>query len=66
LRRQLRLHSEWKKKVLIIPLLASEYADTLNLPVFENILRQLKDITYLSQIIFGLDGASESEAFLFS
>jgi glucosyl-3-phosphoglycerate synthase len=44
--------------------LASEFTDSSNLPVFENILRQLKDATYLSQIIFGLDGASESDAFL--
>ncbi len=49
---------------MIIPLLASEFTDSSNLPVFENILRQLKDATYLSQIIFGLDGASESDAFL--
>jgi glucosyl-3-phosphoglycerate synthase len=49
---------------LIIPLLASEFTDSSNLPVFENILKQLKDATYLSQIIFGLDGASESDAFL--
>jgi glucosyl-3-phosphoglycerate synthase len=49
---------------LIIPLLASEFTDSSNLPVFENILRQLKDATYLSQIIFGLDGASEADAFL--
>jgi hypothetical protein len=49
---------------LIVPLLASEFTDSSNLPVFENILRQLKDAAYLSQIIFGLDGASESDAFL--
>jgi glucosyl-3-phosphoglycerate synthase len=30
--------------------------------VFENILKQLKDATYLSQIIFGLDGATEKDA----
>lgn len=47
---------------MIIPLLASEFTEPSNLPVFENILRQLKDTTYLSQIIFGLDGASESDA----
>jgi glucosyl-3-phosphoglycerate synthase len=41
LRNQLRLRSKWKKTVIIIPLLASEYTDTENLPVFENILRQL-------------------------
>jgi glucosyl-3-phosphoglycerate synthase len=49
---------------LIIPLLASEYTDSSCRPVFENILRQLKDVTYLSQIIFGLDRASETDAFL--
>jgi glucosyl-3-phosphoglycerate synthase len=48
---------------LIIPLLASEFTDPRNLPIFENILKQLKDVTYLSQIIFGLDGASEDDAF---
>ena len=64
LKTQLRLHSRWKKTVLIVPSLASEYTDPDNLPVFENILKQLKDITYLSSIIFGLDGASEEEAFL--
>jgi len=64
LRRQLRLHSKWKKTVLIIPLLASEYTDPANLPVLENILKQLKDVTYLSQIIFGLDQASEEEAMM--
>jgi len=30
--------------------------------VFENILKQLKDVTYLSSIIFGLDGASKKDA----
>jgi len=48
---------------LIIPLLASEFTDPINLPVFQNILKQLKDTTYLSQIIFGLDRASEEDAF---
>lgn len=62
LKSQLRLHSKWKKTVLIIPLLASEYTDPSNLPVFENILKQLKDVTYLSQIIFGLDRAKEKDA----
>ncbi|MBW1801080.1 MAG: hypothetical protein JRJ85_10170 [Deltaproteobacteria bacterium] len=62
LRSQLRLHSKWKKTVLIVPLLATEYTDPNNFPVFENILRQLRDTTYLSLIIFGLDGASEEEA----
>jgi len=63
LRTQIRLHSRWKKTVLVIPLLASEYTDPSNLPVFENILKQLKDVNYLSTIIFGLDRATEAEAF---
>ena len=33
-----------------------------NLPVFENMLKQLGDIRYLSNIIFGLDRASEEDA----
>lgn len=32
--------------------------------MFENILKHLSDVPYLSQIIFGLDRASEAEAFL--
>ena len=62
MRSQLKLHSKWKKTILIIPLLASEFSDPQNLPVFENILKQLKDVNYLSSIIFGLDRASEAEA----
>jgi len=49
--------------VLIIPLLVSEYADPSNLPVFRNILRYLRIVPYLSHVIFGLDGATEEEAF---
>ena len=62
LRNQLKLHSKWKKTVLIVPLLASEYADPENRPVFENILRQLSEIRYLSAVIFGLDRAREEDA----
>jgi len=61
---QLRLHSKWKKTVLIVPLLATEYTDPENLPVLKNILRQLSEIRYLSAVIFGLDRASEEEAFV--
>jgi len=50
--------------VLVIPLLASEYTEPDNLPVFRNILKQLRDITYVSTVIFGLDMATEEEAFL--
>lgn len=63
LRNQLRLRSKWKKTVIIIPLLASEYTDPENLPVFENILRQIGEIRYLSAVIFGLDRAGERDAF---
>ncbi len=62
LRSQLRLHSRWKKTVLILPLLASEYMAAENAPVFRNILKQLKTVTYVSMIIFGLDRATEEEA----
>ena len=47
---------------MIIPTLASEYTDPANLPVFKNILRQLRNATYISTIIFGLDRATEQEA----
>ncbi len=50
--------------VLVVPLLASEYTEAENLPVFQNILRQLKAVTYVSRIIFGLDQATEKEAFV--
>jgi len=62
MRSQLRLHSKWKKTALIIPLLASEYTDPANLPVLKNILKQLKSVSYLSNIIFGLDRASKKDA----
>lgn len=64
LKAQLRLHSKWKKTVLVVPLLASEYTDPANLAIFQRILRQLKDVSYLSKIIFGLDRANEEEAFV--
>jgi len=63
MRSQLRLHSKWKKTALIIPLLASEYTDPDNLPVLQNILKQLKNVSYLSNIIFGLDHATKEDAF---
>ena len=49
---------------MIVPLLATEYTNPDNLPIFQNILQQLKNISYISTIIFGLDGADEKEAFL--
>jgi len=57
LKSQLRHHSKWKKAVLVVPLLASEYMTTEKRPVFENILKQLRSASYLSRIIFGLDQA---------
>jgi glucosyl-3-phosphoglycerate synthase len=43
-------------------LLASEYTDPANRPVFENILKHLAGTSYLSHIIFGLDRATMEEA----
>ncbi len=63
MRSELRLHSKWKKTVLIVPALSNEYTDPANLPVFQKMLRQLKNVTYLSTIIFGLDRSTEEEAF---
>ena len=45
-------------------MLASEFTNPENISVFENILKQLSDVTYLSRIIFGLDRASEKEALM--
>ncbi|SPD72852.1 conserved hypothetical protein [uncultured Desulfobacterium sp.] len=64
MRAQLRLHSKWKKTTLIIPLLETEFTDPANLPVLKNILRQLKNVAYVSTIIFGLDRATEKEAII--
>ena len=57
LKPELRHHSKWRKAILIIPLLASEYTDRENRTVFENILKQLRSASYLSRIIFGVDQA---------
>ena len=61
LKSELRHHSKWKKAVLVMPLLASEYTDMENRPVFENILKQLRSASYLSRIILGLDQAGTEE-----
>jgi glucosyl-3-phosphoglycerate synthase len=58
---ELRHHSKWKKAVLVIPLLASEYTNPENLPVFENILKQLRSASFLSRIILGLDKATDED-----
>lgn len=61
---ELNRHSHWKKPVLIIPALASEFNKTENRPVFENIMRELNGATYLSNIILGLDAATEEDVTL--
>ncbi|MFH1090440.1 MAG: hypothetical protein V1742_02605 [Pseudomonadota bacterium] len=58
---QLVGHSRWKKPVLIIPTLASEFTEPENRPVFENILHELRRARYLAKIIIGLDQAAEAE-----
>jgi glucosyl-3-phosphoglycerate synthase len=62
MKNKLRFHSKWKKSVLVVPLLATEFTEENNLPVFKNIVRHLKEVKYLSRIIFGLDAATEDEA----
>jgi glucosyl-3-phosphoglycerate synthase len=59
---KLLFHSKWKKAVLVVPLLATEFTEKENRPVFDNIVEQLAAVAYLSHIIFGLDGASDEEA----
>jgi glucosyl-3-phosphoglycerate synthase len=54
-------HSRWKKPVLVIPALASEFTNPENRPIFENILRELKGATYLNDIIVGLDAANKED-----
>ncbi|MFZ3046148.1 MAG: hypothetical protein WA151_09560 [Desulfatirhabdiaceae bacterium] len=63
-KKNLRQHAPYKKPVLIMPLLATEFTAEQNLPVFENILDQLTKVKYLYKIIFGLDAATESEAMM--
>lgn len=62
MKRNLRQHAPDKKPVLIMPMLASEFTEEQNIPVFNNILEQLSKIKYLHRIIFGLDAATESDA----
>lgn len=54
-------HSRWKKPVLVIPALASEFTVPENRLVFENILNELKGATYLNDIIIGLDAATRED-----
>lgn len=61
LQQQLLHHSRWKKPVLIIPSLASEFNNGDTLPVFENMLKELKRASYLATIILGIDKADEND-----
>jgi glucosyl-3-phosphoglycerate synthase len=61
LRGQLIRSARWKKPVLIVPALASEFTTEENYPVFENIVRELAQAEYLAQVVFGLDAASEDD-----
>jgi len=51
-----------KKAMLVIPTLVTEFTAPENRPVFTNILKQLSKVSYLRKIIFGLDGATDTEA----
>ena len=53
--------ARWKKPVLIVPALASEFTNPDNQPVFENIVRELASAEYLAHVIFGLDACSEDD-----
>lgn len=53
--------ARWKKPVLIVPALASEFTNPENRPVFENIVEELASAKYLAHVIFGLDQASEED-----
>ena len=59
---QLRRNRARKKPVLVVPTLATEFTLDENRPVFLNIVRQLRRVTYLNKIIFGLDRATDEEA----
>lgn len=61
LRERLIMAARWKKPVLIIPALASEFNNDENLPVFENIVAQVAEAEYLAHVIFGLDAATEDD-----
>ncbi len=61
LRDKLIQAARWKKPVLIVPALASEFSDPENRPVFENMVSELAQCPYLAQVIFGLDQADEDQ-----
>ncbi len=57
-------HSRWKKTMLVIPSLASEFNRPETRPIFENIVKELRSATYLDRIIIGLDQATEEDVAL--
>ena len=61
---KLTQYSHWKKPVLIIPSLASEFNTAENRPVFQRLLNELTGATYLSNIIIGLDAATGEDVAL--
>ena len=61
LHQQLVGHSRWKKPMLFIPSLATEFTDPNHRPVFENILHELRRAKYLDKIIIGVDQAKAEE-----
>ena len=64
LRQALMGHSRWKKPVLIIPALATEFTNPESRPVFENIIHEIRRARYLAKIIIGVDGATEEDIHL--
>lgn len=62
--KRLERSGRWKKTVLIVPCLASEFSDPANRPVFQSLLRELAQATYLDHVVFGLDAAGMAEVAL--
>ena len=54
-------HSRWKRPMLVIPSLASEFNQPETRPIFENIVEELSGASYLEKIIIGLDRATEAD-----
>jgi glucosyl-3-phosphoglycerate synthase len=59
--KSLEHHSRWKRPMLVIPSLASEFNRPESRPIFENIVKELRGATYLEKIIIGLDQATEQD-----
>lgn len=61
LRQRLVHAARWKKPVLIIPSLASEFTHPDNLPVFQNMVRELAGAEYLAHVVLGLDACTDQD-----